>query len=678
VQLQVFRHAEFSQIAQQHQQMKRAVLAPRGPIYDSNMDELATAISVSTVVAEPRRIANIHDAAAKVAGILGLDAARLEAEMKAPAHQSFMVIQRRIDPRAEQPIENLRINGLYLVDESMRAYPNRNLASHVLGFVNMNGDGGAGLELEYDSILKGTIGQISFDVDAYRRSFRGRVEKPAVPGHSLVLSLDRNIQFIAESELAAATRSWKAIAGIAIVMESDTGRILAMAGQPDFNNNKYNAVRPELWRNRAISDVYEPGSTFKVVVSTAALEAGLTRPNEMIDCQMGTIFFGKHAFHDHKPYGLLSFNQILEYSSNIGAAKLGLRLGEERLYTALRAFGFGSKTGIDLPGEIVGLVRSWHQWSGLSIGAISFGQEVGVTSIQILNAINAIANGGYLVRPFVVDRIIDPNGDLVFKQTPQLQRIMKPDTAETVRNAFEGVILRGTGTQAALEGYRAAGKTGTAQKIIDGHYSKSKYLASFIGFAPLPHPKITVLVQIDEPKGAIYGGSVAAPVFQKIAQQVLLRLKVPPDQPMPSFMPRAEVASNQDYAPPKALDTPAAAGPAPAAMVTDNAIIVTDASETITVPDFRGMAKRAALNQCLKLGIQLKAIGSGIAVFQAPPLGTTIPRGSSCSITFARGLPGMRVKTPGPDAALINRNIVAVTAKIKRQKPGARSQELVE
>ena len=282
------------------------------------------------------------------------------------------------------------------------------------------------------------------------------------------------------------------------------------------------------------------------MVATAALEAGLTRPDEMIDCQMGSITIGRHVFHDHKRYGLLSFSQILEYSSNVGAAKLGLRLGEQRLYEALRTFGFGSKTGIELPGEIVGLVRDWHDWSGLSIGAISFGQEVGVTSIQILTAINAIANGGYGVRPSLVDRIIDEKGDLVSVNAPERVRLMSPRTAEAVSNAFEGVVLRGTGRRAALEGYRAAGKTGTAQKIVDGHYSSSKYVSSFIGFAPLPHPRFTILVQIDEPKGMHYGGDVSAPFFQKIAQEALLQLRVPP-RPQSSFASIQASACRQEY-----------------------------------------------------------------------------------------------------------------------------------
>ena len=663
VQLQILRHPEFAQMAAQHQMIRRTVLAPRGIIYDSRMDELASSVTVAMVVAEPRRIArstDIHSAAQDLANILELDAAELEERMRDPAHQSFMIVKRRIDPKMEEPVESLHIDGVYLVDEGMRVYPNRQLASHVLGFVKNDGEGGAGLELQYDKELKGTQGQVSFNVDARQRSFRGKMEKPSAPGHSLVLSIDRSIQFITERELADGVQKAEAVAGIAIVMESDTGRILGMAVYPDFNCNSYGEVPADLWRNRAVSDVYEPGSTFKVVVATAALEAGLTRPTEMIDCQMGAITIGKHIFHDHKPFGVLTFNQILENSSNVGAAKLGLRLGEVRLYDALRTFGFGSKTNVDLPGEVVGIVRDWRDWSALSIGAISFGQEVGVTSLQILDAVNAIANGGYLVRPTIVDRIIDPNGDLTFMRVPERKRIMRPETAAAVRDAFEGVVLRGTGTQAALEGYRAAGKTGTAQKIVDRHYSNTKYLASFIGFAPLPNPRVTVLVQIDEPKGVIYGGSISAPVFQKITQQVLLRLGIAPDQPVPLKRPRPDLAlaEDEDFLPNAAPVAPLDANTEDRADDSSDAITVPVASECVVMPDFHGMPKREVMDRCIELGIRMKAAGSGAAVFQSPPPGATIPPGGECNVTFARGSSGSHLKAPGPEAGSVTRNTV--------------------
>ena len=471
----------------------------------------------------------------------------------------------------------------------------------------------------------------------------GKVEKPPVQGHSLVLSIDKSIQYIAERELAAGVENAAAASGTAIVMESDTGRILAMASYPGYNCNTYNDYSPDFWRNRAVSDFYEPGSTFKVVVATAALEAGLTRPDEQIDCQMGVLTVGNHVFHDHKAYGLLTFNEVLENSSNIGAAKLGLRLREQRLYQALCTFGFGSKTGVDLPGEIVGLVRDWQQWSGLSVAAISFGQEVGVTSVQILTAINAIANGGFRVRPSVVDREIDQNGDLVQVNKKEPTRIMRPETAAAVRDAFEGVVLRGTGRKAALEGYRAAGKTGTAQKIVDGHYSNTKYVASFIGFAPLPQPRITVLVQIDEPKGGIYGGDISAPIFRAITQEALLQLHVPPDQTMPMKAPKpgSSIAGDaEDFRPNATPILPVAARPEDADGASKcDAITVRVAAASVAVPDFHGLSKRTAVELCQDLGLEIQTTGTGSAVFQLPPAGTLVPVGETCSVTFTLSKP---------------------------------------
>jgi cell division protein FtsI (penicillin-binding protein 3) len=656
VQLQILHHDEYVQLALEGQQITRSIIPPRGVIYDSHMDELATNAGVKTVVAYPHRIKNVPAAAQALASILHMDFEELRARMSDPAHQTYMVVKRRIDPNDESRVEALHIDGVHLVQESMRVYPNRELACHILGFVNMNGDGGAGIEMQYDQELKGTQGLISSNVDAHQRSFRVDVEQPPSQGRSLILSLDRSIQYIAERELAAGVLDAGATDGTAIVMESDTGRILALAGYPSFNCNAYSDYSPDFWRNRAVSDLIEPGSTFKVVVATAALEEGLTRPDETVDCQMGSMTVANHVFHDHKPYGVLTFDEILEYSSNIGAAKLGFRLGERRLYKALRTFGFGSKTGIDLPGEIVGLVRDWRQWSGVTVAAISFGQGIGVTSMQILTAINAIANGGYHVRPSVVDRVIDENGDLVRYNAPERTRIMQPETAAAVTNAFEGVVLRGTGQQAALEGYRAAGKTGTAQEIVNGHYSETDYLASFIGFAPLPRPRITVLVQINRPKGSIYGGDVAAPIFKRITQEALLQLHVPPD---PTVLPKvrknqlALASDSQDFLPDA---TPAIPQAVPAeksnGVNEDGTITVRVVAARVTVPDFTGMAKRSVVERCQELGITLQTSGAGDAVFQVPAAGTLIPVGDTCSVTFARTKPGRIPKPPaGPPHA---------------------------
>lgn len=641
VQLQIFDHSSFAQLAAQRQQNSRAIHAPRGLIYDCHMEILATNDILNTVIAEPRSIQNIPETAQKLASILDLNPQELLSKMTDPSHQSFTFVKHTIDAQAASEIKSLGINGISFVDESMRYYPNPEMASHTLGFVNKKGDGGGGIEMQYDKILKGKEGLYSFDVDARRRSFHVKVDIPPVQGNSLLLSIDKSIQYIADRELKAGVENAHARAGTAIVMESETGRILALSNFPSFNGTKYNEYDNSDWRNRAVSDSFEPGSTFKVVVAAEALEEGLTSPNEMIDCQMGNITIGGHVFHDHKSYGLLSFGQILEFSSNVGAAKLGLRLGQERLYKALAKFGFGIKTAIDLPGEAKGLLQDLNKWSGLSIGAISFGQEIGVTSVQILNAINAIANGGYRVRPSIVDRVIDEKGELVSVRPPERVRIISPHTAKAVADAFEGVVLRGTGRKAALQGYRAAGKTGTAQKIINGQYSKNKYVASFIGFAPLPKPRVTILVQLDEPTGVHYGGDVSAPIFQKIAQETMRLLRVPPDQelPLPKLKPMIAADSSEDFIPDATpIQRPLTTTVQNSPMVEDQQGVISVQVEDslVELPDFRGFSKRKVLNRCIDIGIRLQSNGSGIAISQSPPPGTKIPGGSACVVTFAR------------------------------------------
>jgi cell division protein FtsI (penicillin-binding protein 3) len=664
MQLQLFEHRAFSQLAIQRQQVTRSILAPRGIIYDCHMDELASSVMVSTVVAEPCKIQDLPAAVSSLASILEMNPAELAHKMMDPARQTFVVVKRRIDPRTEARIESLNIDGVYLVDESMRVYPNRELACQTLGFVNRDGNGGAGLELQYNGELKGQEGLYSFDVDARRRSFRATVEKPPIQGHSLQLSIDKTIQYIADRELSKAVQKARAIGGTVLIMESDTGRILALSNYPQFNGNALNKNDVPFLRNRAVSAPFEPGSTFKVVVATWALELGLTHPNEIIDCRMGSITIGDHVFHDHNNYGSLSFVQIIERSSNVGAIILGLRLGKTRLYNAIKKFGFGSPTGIDLPEEHSGQLQIPDHWSDLSIGAISFGQEVGVTPIQILTAINAVANGGILVRPSIVDRIIDEKGNLVSVRTPVRFRILSPQTAEVVSKAFEGVVEQGTATKAALEGYRTAGKTGTAQKIVfdpvpetqkgqphkrrKGHYSDSKYVASFIGFAPLPHPRITVLVQIDEPDGVHFGGEVCAPFFQSIVQEALLQLRVAPDPSLLPSKPALHLAANSPTAtkPVTVPVQPTIAKKADRPLeIQKDVIRVQTGEETVLLPDFRGMAKRSVLDQCLELGILLQASGSGMAVSQSPEPGTRIPLGAKCSVTFTRGSYNVPVKT---------------------------------
>ena len=651
VQKQIVEHEDYARKAAIQQRTQGEIEAPRGIIYDSRMDILAANTTLSTVIAEPHRIEDIPGTARKLASILGIDRATLQARMEMPERKYYLVVQRRVDEQKEKAVADLNLDGVYFVEESARSYPNTDMACHVLGFVNMNGDGGAGIEQEYDKYLKGKPGIYTFARDGRKnpRIYQAQMEVPPVQGHSLVLSIDKTIQYITDRELAAGVKNAKARAGTAVVMEADTGRILALSNYPRFDSNRYNEYKSENWYNRAVTDIFEPGSTFKVAVAAAALKEGLARPDEMIDCQNGAITIGGHVFHDHNRYGIISFKKILAVSSNVGAAKLGLRLGQERLYESIREFGFGSPTGIDLPREENGILRHWSNWSGLSIGAISFGHEVGVTSMQILTAVNAIANGGFRVRPYIVDRVIDSKGNLIDKRDPEKIRILDEKTAHEVADALKEVVLPGgTAQRAALNGYVSAGKTGTAQKIVKdpvtgkSRYSNTKYVSSFIGFAPLPNPKITVLVQLDEPANGYYGGEVSAPIFQAITQETLMKLKVPPDPTLAPSRPKLKqtVAKNDamdflpDAMPVEYMMELAEIQQTPKDQ--PGVITVRTVSESVVVPNFRGMSKRSVLDLCLDMDIQLKSSGSGVAVSQYPQPGTRIAPGDTCSVVFAK------------------------------------------
>ena len=656
IQTQILENDYYVRKAEIQQRSEAVISAPRGIIYDNRMDVLAANTTLSTVVAEPRRISDIPGTAEKLASVLGIDRKKLQARMEAPERKGYLVVERRIDANKEKAIKELGLEGVYFEDESVRSYPNKDMACHALGFVNMNGDGGAGIEQEYDKYLKGKPGRYTFVKDGRKKPgiYQSQIEIPPVQGNSLVLSINKSIQYVVDRELAAGVKKAGAVAGTAIVMESDTGRILAMSNYPRFDGNRYNEYKSEYWYNRAVTGIFEPGSTFKVAVAAAALKEGLARPDELIDCQNGSITIGGHVFHDHGRYGLISLKKILAVSSNVGAAKLGLRLGQERLYESIRAFGFGEPTGIDLPREEKGIVRHWSKWSKLSIGAISFGHEVSVTSMQILTAVNAVANGGFRVKPYIVDRIIDSEGNLVYKREPEKNRILDTKTALEISDALKEVVLPGgTAQRAALNGYVVAGKTGTANKIVNGRYSNSKYVASFIGFAPLPNPKITVLVQLDEPHNGYYGGEVSAPIFQQVAQETLMRLKVPPDPALVQAQTKSkkQFAKNDavDFLPEDGFIEPVTDFVEIGMMKEDQPGIITvrvESNNVVVVPDFRGMSKRSVLDICHDLDIQLKAEGSGISVSQYPPPGTRIAPGDTCSVVFTNQYEAAGKETP--------------------------------
>src|SRR3954468_20545545 len=451
---------------------------------------------------------------------------------KCEAAKSFCWLARKPDPEISARIRSLNLRGVYFQKESKRYYPKNELAAQVLGYVGMDDAGLSGIEREYEDQLHGRPGQMLISVDA-RKQWFGSVEKQPEPGQNIVLTVDEKIQYIAERELQVAMQQTKAIAGTVVVENTRTGEILALANRPTFNPNLSREIRPERLKNHAVSDVYEPGSTFKLVTIAGALEEKVTRPDELFDCQMGSILFNGMRIHDSRPHGLLTVSDVLAESSDVGSIKIGLRLGDDRFYKYIRGFGFGQQTGIELPGETRGLTKPVSRWSKVSIAAISMGQEIGITPLQLVGLISTMANDGKYVAPRIVAATTQPQSapqQIAFHSVNE-HRVISSLTAAEMRQMMQGVVLPGTGTKARLIGYSSAGKTGTAQKVDPAThaYSHTKYVATFAGFAPVNNPAIVVAVILDSAVGLHQGGQVSAPVFKRISQQVLEYLHTPHD-----------------------------------------------------------------------------------------------------------------------------------------------------
>ena len=640
--LQLICYADYLARAQRQQQRIVDVSPKRGAIYDRNLRELAMSVSVDSCFAVPAEIANPQMAARLLAGVL--ETSPEEIETRLTASRSFVWIARKLPPVKAARIAALNLRGIYFQKENQRFYPKRQLAAHVLGYVDIDEKGLGGIEYALDEQIRGRPGRMLILADARRRWY-DRNEKAPDAGSSVVLTLDEKIQFIAEKELAAAIRETHAQAGTILVQDPNSGELLAVANWPPFNPNAVAGSNAEARMDRAIGALYEPGSIFKIITVAAALEEGITRPQEVVDCQMGAIYINGHRIRDHKPYGLLNVAQILTLSSDVGAIKLGLRLGAPKFYDHIRAFGFGTPTGIDLPGENHGLLRRVENWSAISIGAVSMGQEVGVTPVQMVSAVSAIANGGLLYRPRVVREL--RRGAQVLRPEPAApRRAVRAETSATMRRLLEGVILEGTGTRARLNGYTAAGKTGTAQKIdpATGRYSATKYVASFVGFAPLNSPAITVLVSLDSPVGLHEGGSVAAPVFKRVAEQTLAYQEVPRDVgEFPGWHRAANrptsnppLADVSDFDPVQTESDVAAEVAAPQPLSASPSTVALAEGEGIAVPDLKGKTVREVTEQCLGLGLNPVLVGTGVALEQVPEAGVTVRRGSRVTARFTR------------------------------------------
>ena len=541
--LQVLKNKEFSQKAQRQHQRTVALEAQRGAIYDRNGRVLAVSLDVESIYAIPPEIDDIRETARRLSRLLNEDARGLERKLR--EDRDFVWVNRRLNPDVVAKVRNENIKGIGFIKESRRFYPKKELLGHLIGFAGMDNTGLEGIEAKYDKFLKGEDGFIILEKDAKGRYiFPTSGYVPPVPGRDIILTIDEVIQHICERELDKAIQKTQAKRGMIIGMDPKTGEILAMAIRPSFNPNEFIRYSPEGWKNRIVSDLYEPGSTLKVIVASAALEEKVASPHEPMFFGEKEIDIGGEIIHDTvREKGRLSFQDVIKRSSNVGAVRIGMRLGKDRLYTYLKSFGFGEKTNIDLSGESKGLLRETRNWSKRSIGSISLGQEIGVTPIQLVTAFSAIANDGWLMKPYVVSGVME-NGDITKKFYPQIEkRVISSETAaEMTRILIKVVGEGGTGEKASIDGYRVAGKTGTAQKIDPktGLYSDRFFISSFIGYAPAEDPRIVLLVVVDSPKGIAWGGSVAAPVFKNIAEDVLFYLNAPSSSEDRVFMVKRE------------------------------------------------------------------------------------------------------------------------------------------
>ncbi|MCU0614374.1 MAG: penicillin-binding protein 2 [Desulfobacterales bacterium] len=514
-------------------QVKRPVkaLGERGVIFDANMGKMALSIDVTSIGAHPKQIKDVAATAKYLAKALRLD--RNDLVKKLSSNTPFVWIERHVTPKKAEAVEALNLNGVVFKSERSRFYPYKTMAAQIVGFSGVDGRGLEGVEFFYDRVLEGQQTQFRVIRDALGRGLGLEIdEENDRDGKNLILTIDRRIQYIAENALAEAVTQNDAKNGIVVVMSPKTGAVMAMAHYPFINANTYNKYGKDKWRNRAITDPFEPGSTFKIFSAAAAIESGVSGPHSLYYCENGSYRIGRNVVHDTHRYQWLSLEQIIQVSSNIGTVKLSESIGTKNLYDTLKNFGFGEKTGIDCPGETSGMLSPYQRWKKIDNATIAFGQGIAVSAIQLITAVSAIANDGILMKPYVVQAITDKNGAIIEKFNPHpVRRAVSSETAAAVGKMMEKVTEEGgTGTKAALAGYKVCGKTGTAQKIDEtGTYAKGKYVSSFVGFVPAENPVASILVMIDEPQKAHYGGVVAAPVFQKVAFQTLNFMNIPPD-----------------------------------------------------------------------------------------------------------------------------------------------------
>jgi cell division protein FtsI (penicillin-binding protein 3) len=650
VYLQFSQHEGLANRARQQQQNSIDTTPQRGELLDRQGRQLARSVQTVSLFIDPFGLdtGQLECTTQELSQSLGLKAKDLSAELREAqkANKRFIWIARRLDADQANKIVALNLPGLQSLLEPKRYYPNGPLAAHVLGYVGLDGDGLGGLERFYNSKIAGEPGRLFLEKDANGKPYES-YEIAAKPGQTVVLTIDQSIQYQAEQALNAAVKSSRAKSGSVIVLDPRSGEILALANAPSFDPNQVAASSAEARSNWALQNIYEPGSTFKVVAFSAALEKKLARVEDHIDCQMGAITVAGRVVHDHKPFGTLTIAEALAKSSNVAAIKLGLRVGDETMYEYITRFGFGSKTGIELPGETGGILRKVERWQPSSIGSIAIGQEVGVTPVQMVAAFGALANNGLRIAPHIIREVRNEAGAVVYQPQPEQHRVISAETAISLRGMLEGVTLRGTAKKAQLDGYSAAGKTGTAQKIDPKTraYSATKFVGSFVGFAPVSDPQVVIIVVIDEPGGAYHGGDVAAPVFREVAEQILPILGVMPDietKSAPDVIAQADQdaertaklrdeqirADEERKATLPTVDSNGGRG--------GEVVYAVATRKAMVMPDLRGRSVRDVARTCAQLGLQVEARGEGKVFKQSPAAGSEVSTGQTIYVDFGR------------------------------------------
>lgn len=624
-QIQFFQRQDWEEFA--NKQIRRNFLLEprRGDIYDRYNQELAVSIEMESLAANPRIIENPTATARRLSKAIQIPAASIDKKLR--QDRAFVWLRHYLSPKQVDAVRALGIKGIHFVKENRRYYPNIELAGHVIGFVGLDHIGLEGLEVAQDLLLRGHSGTLPGAKDARGEIIytHGLPAESRPLGYSIRLTLDKRIQYIAENELKRTVNDFGAKSGVTVVMEPHSGEILAMGVFPTFNPNSFSSYGPSIWRNRAVTDAFEPGSTFKIFLAAAALEEDLVHPNDLFYCEQGKYKILNHTVHDLKKFGWLSLAQILRFSSNIGAVKVAEKLGSKRFYHYIRAFGFGAPTSIGLSGETSGLIRSPDEWTPVDLAAAGFGQSLSVSAIQLATALGAVANDGLLMRPLLIKEVLDGQGRVVITNKPMaVRRVISADTAKTMKRLLADVLRPdGTGARAALAQYQAAGKTGTAQNSNpqSGGYADDRYTASFVGFAPATDPKILIVVVVNEPRKGFHGGEVAAPTFRRIAQRALHTLQVPPES-----MEKSEKLAAFGHI-----------APSQPSFITLQPVAyhLTNCDQAVVMPDLTGLSLRDALNRLKYFAGSLDIHGSGRVVGQNPEPGRNLSMVDSCSLILA-------------------------------------------